>query len=151
MSSKKKCGYCKEYGHYKTTCPEIDTNKECPICYSTLSKIKNSIITPCGHSFCFKCFMKWNEDNETCPYCRKHISKKTTRVEYIEIENEVEHDVLVYPSLKEYCYYTFNRFLYWCKKNKDNIMVALLTIIFFITYFMKFKQSRNKIDYEMIK
>ena len=137
MSSKKKCGYCKEYGHYKTTCPEIETNKECSICYSTLSRIKNSVITPCGHCFCYKCFMKWNEENETCPYCRKRISKKSTRVEYIEIQNDVEHEILVYPSLKEYCNYIFSSFFQWCKKNNDNIILILVIIITFFIYFLK--------------
>lgn len=60
--------------------------------------------------------MKWNEDNETCPYCRKRISKKSSRVEYIEIENDVEHEILVYPSLKDYYNYIFSSFLNGVKK-----------------------------------
>lgn len=139
MSTKKKCGYCKEYGHYKTTCHEIDSNKECPICYSTLSKVKNSLVTPCGHAFCFKCFMKWNETNETCPYCRKNISKKRVIVEYLEIENVIVQEVIVYPSLKEYLFYLFHRFCNLCKRNKDTIVLVPMIVIFFIINYMKVK------------
>jgi hypothetical protein len=147
MATNKKCGYCKEYGHYKTTCPNIDTNKECSICYSTLSKIKNSILTPCGHCFCFKCFMKWNEEHETCPYCRKHISKKTTIIEYIEIDNDVIQEVIVYPSFKQYMIYILHETFAWSKINKDNLIISILIIMYFILYFMKL--SHNKIDYEI--
>ena len=97
------------------------------------SKIKNNIITPCGHSFCFKCFMKWNEENESCPYCRKRIAKKQTRIEYIEIENVVEQEIIVeqeivvYPSLKDYCYHLFSETIQLCIKNKDNIILLYLS------------------------
>ena len=155
MTTNKKCGYCKEYGHYKTTCPEIDTNKECPICYRNISKIKNNIITPCGHSFCFKCFMKWNEENESCPYCRKRIAKKQTRIEYIEIENVVEQEIIVeqeivvYPSLKDYCYHLFSETIQLCIKNKDNIILLYLFIVYFVISYIKLKNDKNKIDYEL--
>lgn len=90
----KKCGYCREIGHNITTCSEMEKNKECSICLSQISKIKNSIITPCKHHFCFNCFMKWNYEHNTCPVCRRRVSP-IRREHYVYVENEVERIVEV--------------------------------------------------------
>ena len=46
------------------------TNKECVICYESLSSTKNMCITECGHEFCFGCMMKHVQRNNGCPCCR---------------------------------------------------------------------------------
>lgn len=45
----------------------------CPICLSSLSKIKRKL--PCGHLFCFNCIYEWENMNNTCPLCRQCLGK----------------------------------------------------------------------------
>ncbi len=39
----------------------------------------------------------------------------------------------------------------WSKINKDNIIISILIIMYFILYFMKLSHNKNKIDYEIDK
>ena len=48
----------------------VAPNKECVICYESLSSTKNMCITECGHEFCFGCMMKHVQRNNGCPCCR---------------------------------------------------------------------------------
>lgn len=41
---------------------------KCTIC---LEKIKNSTTIPCNHTFCFECVIKWLDEKDSCPICRK--------------------------------------------------------------------------------
>jgi hypothetical protein len=44
---------------------------ECPICMS--NEEEEYVTTPCGHSFCRKCLVKWMYKKVQCPLCRKII------------------------------------------------------------------------------
>ena len=48
-----------------------DDNIECPICYTKITD--EYLTTPCSHSFCVGCIIKWYETNNICPYCRNNI------------------------------------------------------------------------------
>lgn len=54
---------------------------DCSIC---LTKLEDSVITNCGHSFHRNCLQQWMERNRTCPFCRNN-------------------DVKVYRSLSDLC------------------------------------------------
>lgn len=43
---------------------------ECCICMDAINNTTNNCVTPCGHTFCFKCLAKALEQNNTCPCCR---------------------------------------------------------------------------------
>lgn len=47
----------------------VDPNLICGICANVL---EDSVITPCGHSFCKNCLETWleNSETDTCPTCR---------------------------------------------------------------------------------
>ena len=75
-----KCSIYKQTGHNKLSCPENNTleitiPRMCPICYVNITKKKGFVKTECGHTFCYKCFIKWTYNNVTCPLCRKVIKK----------------------------------------------------------------------------
>jgi len=127
-SIQKKCGFCREIGHNISTCNELGKSKECSICLNPISKIKNSIITPCKHSFCFTCFIKWNHQNNTCPVCRRRVSPRP-REKFVYIETEVERIVEVpFPI---YTYYK-NKIINLNIINKK--MIQLFCISFIIVY-----------------
>lgn len=44
---------------------------DCGICYKKLPLKSNHIFTECGHLFCVKCILNWNNFASTCPFCRK--------------------------------------------------------------------------------
>lgn len=44
---------------------------DCPVCME--SKADEYVTTPCGHSFCRKCIVRWMHKNVHCPLCRKII------------------------------------------------------------------------------
>lgn len=73
---------------------EENVDNDCCICYETIGKT-NNCVTPCGHSFCFKCLMKCMSLNNTCPMCRtlledeKEIEEEEDDDEY---DNEDEED-----------------------------------------------------------
>lgn len=94
-----KCSICKQTGHNKLSCPENNTleitiPRMCPICYVNITKKKGFVKTECGHTFCYKCFIKWTYNNVTCPLCRKVI-KKPNKVDVVEIEVPIEVEVPV--------------------------------------------------------
>lgn len=56
---------------------------ECPICYEVLSTTRNRCITPCGHTICFECMMRYVKRQIelradcACPCCRKTLFEST--------------------------------------------------------------------------
>lgn len=73
-------------------------NKECVICYESLSSTKNMCITECGHEFCFGCMMKHVQRNNGCPCCRATLienvkdSDSDSSSDSEEYDNEYEDD-----------------------------------------------------------
>lgn len=61
-----------------------DTDKECIICYESLSRTRNMCITECGHEFCFSCMMKHVQRNNGCPICRSTF--------FEEIDDDADSD-----------------------------------------------------------
>ena len=67
-------------------------NKECVICYESLSSTKNLCITECGHEFCFSCMMKHVQRNNGCPICRSTIIEEIEDSESEDEDGEYETD-----------------------------------------------------------
>jgi hypothetical protein len=38
----------------------------------------NHIFTVCGHLFCVKCLLNWNNNSSTCPLCREKLYDNIT-------------------------------------------------------------------------
>lgn len=67
---------------------EINNEKEtsqveCSVCYENIGE-KNNCVTPCGHTFCFKCMMSCLNYKNTCPICRQVLQE--------EINDEVSEE-----------------------------------------------------------
>ena len=138
----KKCGFCREIGHNISTCGELGKTKECSICLNNISKIKNSIITPCKHHFCFTCFIKWNHENNTCPLCRKRLTPRPReKIIYIETEIEVCVPSHIYYKKKITDFYFRNR------KDIDSFCICFI-LIFFLVIVLDFVKVYNQIQTE---
>jgi len=57
---------------------EFETIGECGICYDKLPMYSNHIFTLCGHLFCVKCLLNWNNNSSTCPLCREKLYDNIT-------------------------------------------------------------------------
>ena len=55
--------------------PDVINKFLCPVCRDVVNKPK---MTPCEHTFCFKCIKLWLETSQTCPVCRQLIDKNGT-------------------------------------------------------------------------
>ena len=65
-------------------------NEECPICTKPIPSNIDNVKTPCGHTFCFGCIIKWIvENSNSCPLCRTNIYQKSIN-NAIELDNEFE-------------------------------------------------------------
>lgn len=76
-----------------TTCISIE---ECPICYEALSETTNRCTTPCGHTLCFTCMIRyWNahpaHTDYACPCCR-FVLLEVPNVQTIEDDNDDDTD-----------------------------------------------------------
>lgn len=59
----------------------------CSICLNSIRKTRSTSELPCGHLYHKKCIEKWEQrGNETCPLCRRNMSKNNFRVT-LTIEN----------------------------------------------------------------
>lgn len=59
----------------------------CSICLNSIRKTRSTIELPCGHLYHKKCISSWEDrGNETCPLCRKNMSKNDFKVT-LTIEN----------------------------------------------------------------
>lgn len=104
--NKIKCSFCKEKGHNKFYCPknttiDITIERKCPICYTYITNKKGFVKTICRHVFCYKCFIKWSYDKNTCPLCRKVI-KKPNKIDVVEVEVPFEVEVEVTRTVVKY-------------------------------------------------
>ena len=50
----------------------MEEENKCSICYEILL-LENSMVTPCKHFFCSKCFFRWIRTNNSCPMCRQDL------------------------------------------------------------------------------
>ena len=49
---------------------------ECPVCMLEFGENpRNTVTTECGHKFHYSCLFKWNQDNTSCPMCRKEFDE----------------------------------------------------------------------------
>ena len=48
------------------------------LCFICSNEIKDFCMLNCGHILCLQCFVKWFNENKTCPFCRNEID-----VEYV--------------------------------------------------------------------
>jgi hypothetical protein len=48
-----------------------DEKWRCPICFDTL---REPVVTPCGHLFCWPCIAEWLRRSNACPSCSGRIS-----------------------------------------------------------------------------
>jgi hypothetical protein len=51
---------------------DLDEKIDCKIC---LYPVEEAITTVCQHTFCRLCLRTWLRDNDTCPICRRDLSK----------------------------------------------------------------------------
>ena len=59
----------------------------CSICLNSIRKTRSTSELPCGHLYHKKCIQNWEQrGNETCPLCRRNMSKNNFRVT-LTIEN----------------------------------------------------------------
>jgi hypothetical protein len=52
---------------------DIPTIQRCPICYHAILPLNQLLRTPCGHSFCRDCIVRWFEQSQQCPSCRTRV------------------------------------------------------------------------------
>jgi len=78
----------------KTTATQVTPPDDtCSICYTDLD-IKNTVVTPCDHLYCSKCFFKWLGRKETCALCRRTLlTNKVVEERFEEILN-VQRDLV---------------------------------------------------------
>ena len=73
----------------ETYCEDLDMaskdTPECPICYSAIESDKNSVKTPCGHSFCYPCFVESIVTKSTCPICRRDLKVDRLRQQEVVV------------------------------------------------------------------
>lgn len=50
----------------------IDMSNTCTICLNDVGTT-NVTTLPCGHTFHYNCIMRWNQEHNSCPYCRTQI------------------------------------------------------------------------------
>ena len=78
----------------KTTATQvIPPDDTCSICYTDLD-IKNTVVTPCDHLYCSKCFFRWLGRKETCALCRRTLlTNKVVEERFEELLN-VQRDLV---------------------------------------------------------
>ena len=73
-------------------------NEECPICTKPIPSNIDNVKTPCGHTFCFGCIIKWIvENSNSCPLCRTNIYQKPIN-NALEVDNEYELEINEYED-----------------------------------------------------
>lgn len=80
----------------------------CNICFEPINKNNNSV-TPCGHTFCFKCIIKAMQYNSNCPCCRaplREVEVKENAQSNEETNDEEEETQYKYGKAIDDCYYT---------------------------------------------
>jgi hypothetical protein len=72
---------------------ELDSIGECGVCYEKLPLKSNHIFTTCGHLFCVKCLLNWNNTSSTCPLCRENLYDKIIS-NNINLNDNVSDDIM---------------------------------------------------------
>jgi len=72
---------------------DIESIGECGVCYEKLPLRSNHIFTICGHLFCVKCLLNWNNNSSTCPLCRENLYDKIIS-NHINQDNNVVDDIM---------------------------------------------------------
>jgi len=67
---------------------------QCGICYTELDN-KNTIVTPCNHSFCTGCFFTWLGRKETCALCRAVLLSDTVFDERLLKLQDIQDELVV--------------------------------------------------------
>jgi hypothetical protein len=85
----------------------MNSLEECPICTKPIPSNIDNVKTPCGHSFCFGCIVKWIvENSNSCPLCRTNIYQKPVEldnpIELEELDEESEEEPMNIDSDDEY-------------------------------------------------
>jgi hypothetical protein len=53
---------------------DVADDKECSICHDKIMENTPTMITPCLHTYHFRCLRTWLNSNDTCPYCRESLT-----------------------------------------------------------------------------
>ena len=51
---------------------DLEDDLTCSICYGIYAE---PVVTPCGHTFCRECVVRWFDQERSCPSCRKSCHK----------------------------------------------------------------------------
>ena len=51
------------------------------VCVCCQEILQIPCITPCKHSFCKKCILKWHSQSGNCPICRSNIAKNQLKID----------------------------------------------------------------------
>ena len=78
-----------------TTISENENKTECPHeCCICLEMSRDSVVSMCGHLFCWPCLYQWlyptdsnTQSHKTCPVCRSHISREKVIPIYLRTGN----------------------------------------------------------------
>lgn len=80
-------------------------NLECSICTSSPIPLRQALITPCQHAFCFTCildhidFQRKLDQSPLCPNCRKSISKYSLlKLDVTHAQHSLNLKLLACPS-----------------------------------------------------
>jgi hypothetical protein len=65
----------------------ITSTLMCPVCFDD---IENKSITPCGHSFCFKCIHVWINLNSSCPLCKSKLTARDVLISDVILPSDTE-------------------------------------------------------------
>ena len=76
-----------------TMTSNTDDDPTCGICYTDLTT-KNTVVTPCNHSYCSTCFFAWLGRKDTCALCRQTLLSNTIAEERFETLQAVQNDLL---------------------------------------------------------
>ena len=98
-----------------------ENNNKCLICNDNLT-VNNSVTPMCKHTHCYKCFWKWAEKNDSCPFCRGKLIP-IDRTKEIEMKNLLDRRREIVINLDElYNDYEIKKNHYNCINKKIRIL-----------------------------
>ena len=129
----------------KNTIKEKNEEKEkCLICNIELT-LHNSVTPLCKHTHCYRCFWKWAEKNDNCPFCRKKLIPRN-RVKELEMINLIERrneiviaieDLYNDYDIKKSHYNTINKKIKLLYNQKKNIQLLISELEYKYDYINK--------------
>ena len=109
--------------------------QECPVCYS---KKQGSFTSPCGHTFCGKCFLRLHVDasldlsktrdprnKSKCPFCRQVLGFEEEDYKKITNALEIQKDVLSDLRRSTKQLRSTNRWLACMRRLKNKLRVTM--------------------------